>query len=223
MSETTPDMSNGGIATVMVGHTGHVHEYIGNAQVRFIKTRDVPGEQLEDHVPVNTKVVILTEGLPDYHYQWIMAFARRKSIPWLVRRTNQAVLDTLNSLFPKKTEKPTLADVIETQKHGRLKELIAQVDFNRSNADEARRLLGIAVEKGIKTTHGSLAQAIAQARRKTGRTAVPTSVRSQLDVSVELLEEMIKNLGDMRDFIIATTEENRLLRTRVAKIEAAFK
>jgi len=46
-------------------------------------------------------------------------------------------------------------------------------------------------------------------------TAVPRSIRAKLDVSVEILDNMIQSLKDMRDFLIATTEENRTLRAKM--------
>jgi hypothetical protein len=63
-----------------------------------------------------------------------------------------------------------------------------------------------------------MAQFVSNERKKQGAGTVPKSARPQLDVSVELLDEMIKQLGDMRDYIISTTEENRVLRDKLAKI-----
>ena len=221
------DLSNSfGMAVVAYAHTGLVDEYKNNPRVLFIDCKSTKGDELESVVPSNTKAVILTDGLPQYHSTWLTSFARRKNIPFLIRKTNQAVYDTLKSFFPNGNgsadTKITPAEAKETQTKGKLQFLIPHIDFTKSNTENAKILMRMCVEKGIATTEGSLAQLISIQRRKGNQTAVPRSVRNQLDVSVEMLDNMIKDLGAMRDYLIQTTEENRLLKAKVDKFKKAL-
>lgn len=215
------DLKTGGSVVVMVGNTGWVQEFAYHAQVKFIKCKEIPGDQLVTEVPDNTKVVIVSEGLPDHHYHWIMAYARRKNIPWLLRKSNQAIYDQLKTFFNGNNEvkKPTPEEVKDTQVKGKLTFLTEYIDFNRSNVENARELFKKCQERKIATTMGSLAQFVANKRREGGRTERPKSVRSKLDVSVELLDKMIEDLGAMRDYLIATTEENRILKDKLEKFK----
>lgn len=222
MTQTT-DLSAGGIAIVMVGVNGLVPEFLTHPQVLFIECNKVEaGDELERAIPFNVKAVIITEGIPSWHYTWIISYAKRKDIPWLLRKTNQAVYDSLKSFFPV-VHKPDPEEVINNIRRGKLKPLMEMVDYNESNATEAKRLLKVATERHITTTFGALAQAISNERKKRNLGTVPKSARNVLDVSVELLDKMIEDLGAMRDYLISTTEENRILKHKIEKIEQAFK
>src|SRR5215510_5724081 len=106
----------GGMAVVMVGHTGEIDEYKSHSQVKFIDGKRVQNGEMESLVPANTKVVIITEGIAQYPYQWIMAFARRKSIPFLLRKSNPAIKATLDDFFPRgESVKVTPEEAKETQ------------------------------------------------------------------------------------------------------------
>lgn len=220
------DLTKGGLAVVFIGNTGLVKEYANNPSVKFIECKHTPAEELSAIVPDNTKAVLFSEGLPQFHYAWMVSYAKRKGIPYLLRKSNQAMYETIKSFFPNGSkngeEKVTIEEVRETSSRGKLKELLALVDWSDSNANQARRLLQIATERNIKTTFGALTQAIAVERRKKGMGTVPKSARSQLDISVEMLDEAIKNLGDMRDFLISTTEENRMLKLKLERFKKAM-
>lgn len=213
----------GGMAVVMVGHNGWIDEYSSHPQVKFIDSKKVQTGEMEAVVPTNAKVVIITEGMPQYPYQWIMSFARRKSIPFLLRKSNPAIKATLDDFFPKDAKAVTQAEAKDSQVKGKLTELYPFIDFSKSNADNARDLLRMANEKNIKTTFGSLAQLVANRRRATGQQSErPKSARSKLDVTVEMFDRMLDDLKGMRDFIIETTEENRILRDKLDKVTKAL-
>ncbi len=214
------DLAKGGVAVVLVGHTGFVKEYATNPAIKFIDCKTIPGERLESEVPNNTKAAILTEGIPQYHSTWIFSYCKRRQIPYLIRKSNQAVYDTLRSFFPNgNASTATQEEARETRQHGKLDVLISDIDWTKSNAENARALERIARQKNIKTTFGSLAQFVANQRRKTKHGIIPKSARSRLDISVEVLDTAIKELSDIREFLISTCEENRLLRDKVEKFK----
>lgn len=216
------DLTKGGVATVMIGHNGFIQEYANHPQVRFIDCKEVSNDLLEPTFPNTTRVVILTEGVPAYHYTWVTSYARRKGIPFLIRKSNDAIYQALKGFFPTNDKPVTQEEARESESKGKLNVLIPLIDFSKSNAENAKVLLKYATDKGIKSTLGSLAQLVSNQRKKTGHGAIVQSARSKLDVSVEILDKMIEDLTAMRDFIINTTEENRLLKMKLEKINKAM-
>src|SRR5215831_9291052 len=175
------NLTRGGIALVLLGTTGIVQEFSTNAQVKFIKCKEVQGGELSLMVsPNETKVVIITEGLPAYHLAWADGFCKRNKIPYLVRKTTQGVYDTLKSFFPNGNKPVTQEEAAETREHGKLTVLTSLIDFAKSNSENARNLLRVCHEKGIKTTEGSLAQFVSNHRRKQSGTGLPKSARPKL-------------------------------------------
>ena len=225
MAEEKIDLTKGGIAIVMVGNTGFVKEFANDARVRFIDCKQTPGEQLDNLMPQNTKLIIITDGLPQYHSTWAFTYAKRRNILYLIRKSNQAIYETLKQAFNMNGNgetKPTIEEIKDAQVKGKLSILIPSIDFSKSNSENARMLVKKAIEFGIRTTENSLAQLVSIQRRKGNYGGVPRSVRSKLDVSVDMLDVMVKDLQEMRDFLIETTEENRLLRQKVDKFKKAL-
>lgn len=220
MTNQRVDLAVGGCVLVLVGTTGHVKEYEMNPQVKFIKCSDVPNGELAQHVPGDTKVIIITEGIPQYHYMWATSYVRTRGLVYLVKKNNQAVYDTLKGFFINGVTTATNEEVQDAFVKGKLTPLIALINWSMSNAENGRELMKECQKRSIRTTFGSLTQFVANQRRKQdGVTAVPRSVRTQLDISVDMLDEAIKGLTDMRDYLIATVEENRLLRAKVDKFK----
>lgn len=213
------DLTKGGKCVVLGGHTGFVQEYASNPQIEFIKCKEIDGGLLAGMVKTDTKVAILTDGVPDYHYHWITSFCRRQDIPFLIRKSTQHIYETLKSFFPNDTGKITFTteEIKMEVVKGKLTSLIPFVDWTKSNAENAKILMRKCIELKIKSTEASLAQWMSNQRLKQSGTAIPKSARPKLDISVELLDNMIKEIGDMRDFLIATCEENRILRAKVDK------
>ena len=220
MTSVEVNLAQGGYVVVLVGTTGYVKEYEMNPQVKFIKCSEVPNGELGQHVPKETKAMILTEGIPQYHYMWATSYVRTHNLLYLVKKNNQAVYDTLKGFFVNGVTSASSEDVKDAFVKGKLTPLIPLINWNKSNAENGRELMKECHRRSIRTTIGSLTQFVALHRRKQdGVTAVPRSVRSQLDISVEMLDEAIKGLSDMRDYLIATVEENRSLREKVAKFK----
>jgi hypothetical protein len=215
------NLNEGGGVVVFHSGNGHVQEFTNHPQVTFIHCNENTAEGYESKIPLNTRAVILTDGLPQFPYAWIMAYVRRKNIIYLIRKSTPHIYETLKSLFPP-ARKATLEQVKETQSRGKLEVLFPLIDFNKSNIENAKILMRRAVELKIATTEGSLAQYVSKLRRQQSGTAVVKSARPKLDISVEILDEAIKGLTDMREFLIATVEENRLLRAKYDKLKKAM-
>lgn len=218
------ELAKGGTAIVVHGVTGFVKEFSTHPRVKFLDGNSVPGDALQSEVPDNTKVIVITDGLPMYHRTWIHAYAQRRNIPYLVRKSNQAIYEDLKKWFPENGNvvKPSTEEVKEGFKRGKLEPLIPLIDFSKSNAENAKILLRKAHEMGIRSTEASLSQLVGNQRKKMQGGTVPRSARPKLDVSVEMLDDAIKGLTDMREFLIATVEENRMLKTKLDKYRKAL-
>jgi hypothetical protein len=126
-------------------------------------------------------------------------------------------------------EQPTILQetIVESKnKPGKLTPLCALIDFKRTNKENAEVLLMEAKLRGITTTRASILQLLVVQRRKVGaftrkKSIVPTTSKKvqDVDVSVQILDEMIKGLTDMRQFIVSTVEENNFLRVKLAKFK----
>lgn len=225
MSETKVDLTNGGNCVVIHGATGFVKEYATNPQVTFINAKDRI-EGISSRMPFDVKVIIITDGIENLNYAWAMSYCRTNRTPYLVRKSNQAVYETLKSFFVNgngTAVKPTTDEVIEHRQRNRYQQFESDIDWTISNAENARIIHRKCVAIGINTTHSALAQWLTGLRKKqSGVTAVPRSARSKLDVSVEIFDKMIEDLTGMRDFLIQTVEENRLLKTKYDRLKKAM-
>lgn len=225
MTETKVDLTKGGVCIVMCGATGIIQEYVNNPSIQFIECNKVPGSELTNIVNKGAlKIVIITDGIPTYHLNWIKALCDTRKIPYLFRKSNQAIYETIKKFFPagEDTEKPSSEDIRDAFVKGKLTPLIEHLDFTKSNVENARTLLRIAKERGIKSTESSLAQFVSIQRRKQNGTAIVKSARPKLDLSVEILEDMVQQLNDMKEFIIATCDENRMLKIKLDKFKKAM-
>jgi hypothetical protein len=136
-----------------------------------------------------------------------------------VNTTNESIQETTSMTKP-------------YQPHNKLEPLVQFIDFTKSNTENARVLLEKAKELNITTTENSLANKVATLRTKQKSTSVPKpvlqkktispAVVSKMDVSVEILNNIIKDLTDMREFLILTVEENHLLRDRMNTLKKAL-
>lgn len=177
------NLSNGGVAVVIYGTTGYVKEYESNPRVLFIDGKLHGADKLNELVPANTKVVVMAQGMGQWFNTWASSFCRQKSIPFLIRGSNQAVYELLKEWFNgDKEEKPTVEEVQDAFVKGKLNVLVQHIDFTKSNAENAKVLLRKANELNIKSTFGSLAQFVANKRRAQSGTAIPRSTKPKLDL-----------------------------------------
>lgn len=209
-----------GIITILVGATGRVQEYNNHARVKFIDCKAIPAALLEDNILNRTKIVIITEGLGQQHVLYAQSWTKKHNAVWIMRKSNQAIYEFLKEKLPL-DDKPVTQEEAG-QDRGKLKALIPFIDWTKSNSENGRALLSKAIELGIKTTIGSTTQLVSIERRKQGRSDVPKSVRSNLDLTVEIFDKFIEELGEMRDYVIKLAEENRMLKAKLDKFKKAF-
>lgn len=212
------DLSGGGLIVVAYGNPVTIREFEHHPNVKWVDTKVISNHDMASHIPVNTRLIIMNEGVPNYHYLWLTQTAQKTKTVWLMRKSSQAIYEVLKNNL-ETADKVSIEEAKETQMRGRLAALIPFIDSTKSNAENARQLINKALELGIKTTEGSLSQYVSNYRRKNGQTAIVKSARSQLDISVDVLDEAIKGLTDIRDYLIATAEENRILKSKVDKFK----
>lgn len=125
---------------------------------------------------------------------------------------------------------PTPEPVPVPEKRNKLSALVPFIDLTLGPAENGRRLYAKAKELGIQTTLGSVTQMVIVQRKKAGgprpaqdvrrgsrpmKATVTAAVPKELDASVEMFDGIVKGLQDMRDFLIATVEENQRLKQRI--------
>jgi len=107
--------------------------------------------------------------------------------------------------------------------------LLPHIDWNKSNTDNARALMQRLHEFHISSTEASIANFIGVQRKRLGlsgggrlrkspvRVVKVSKGKSDtgLDVAVQMLDDAIQQMKDMRAFLVATTEENTRLRVKL--------
>jgi hypothetical protein len=120
----------------------------------------------------------------------------------------------------------TETENIVSAKPGKLKPLYKFIDFSKGNNEIAELMLAEAKRLNISTTRASILQLIVVKRRKEGAfLRKPAAVKASkqknetVDVSVQILDEMIKGLTDMRQFLVDTVNENMTLKAKMANFK----
>jgi hypothetical protein len=166
-------------------------------------------------LPDNTRAVFMTRFIGHVAFDKIVTEARKRQITIFNPDGTGMITKQVKELLGIIKPEPTTEKVKEVTK-GKLQPLHEFIDFNLTNTENARALMLKAKELNIDTTEESLGVMVGNRRKKaTGVTGIPRSIQPKLDVSVEILDNMIRELKDMRDFLISTTEENRVLRAKM--------
>lgn len=167
-------------------------------------------------VPDNTRVIFMTRFISHRTSEMLLSEARKKQLTIFNPEGTGIIAKQVRELL---AITPKTDAVRPKEGYGKLNVLIPFIDFSLSSREGARALMVKAVEVGISTTENSLASLITKQRKDQHRSAVPKSIRGKLDVSVEILDSMIQSLKDMRDFLIATVDENKSLREKVERFK----
>ena len=170
-------------------------------------------------MPQNTRAVFMTRFLSHSSSGKILAEARKRQITIFNPDGTGIIARQVKELLaigPKSEVKS------EGKVYGKLNTLIPFINFSVSNAENARQLMVKAKELGVDTTEASLAQFVTNQRHKQSGTAVPKSIQSKVDVAVQMLDSAIKDMTDMRAFLIATVEENKQLKIKLEKFKKVF-
>lgn len=226
-------LENGGTALVVGGFNKAWQSFKDNPRVTFWSgdQKDIARAVREKTIPSNCKAVLISRFISHSELNVLLPEVRKRAnITLFPNKSDGEITDILEKLLPKEVKKQeedipaSKADKKEIQGRGKTKEFVAKhADWTKGSGENARRMIEIARQEGFKTTEASLAQCFLQLRkRQRGVTAVPKSIQSKLDVTVEMLDSMINDLSGMRDYLIELTEENRMLKKRVAKFKAAL-
>lgn len=167
--------------------------------------------------PANTRAVFITRFIGHTAFDKIISEARRRQITIFNPDGTGMITRQVKELLGMNTQvgNPKFQS-------GKLKALIPFIDFSKNNVANGRALLIKAEELGITSTEQSLTQLVSVQRKRQNRTAVPRSIQSKIDVSVEILDNMVRELQDMRDFLVATVEENKSLKLKVERFKKAL-
>lgn len=196
----------------------------------------------DKEMPQNIRAVFVTRFIGHSEFANIMREARKKRITifnpegtGLIARQVKELLN-MTPPIPETTPEPTTPQIQETTPvtthpktgpFGKLKALIPFIDFSKNNRENADILLPKCKELGFTSTHDSLANFVGAQRRGGTRKSQVKSVQpvkqaKTMDVSVDILDGIIKELQDMRAFLIATTDENMKLKSKVDKFKRFF-
>jgi hypothetical protein len=194
-------------------------------------------------LPHNVQAVFVTRWIGHNSFGTILAEARKRHITMFNPEGTGIIAKQVKELLdmnkPVETIRLSIQDEVreslQTKKHGggsapKLTVLLQYVDWSKSNTENARVMMTKLAVHGITSTEASLANFIGIQRKKiTGKGLKEThprpkpiktqSVKSDtgLDVAVQMLDDAIQQMKDMRAYLIATVEENNKLRARLDK------
>lgn len=187
-------------------------------------------------VPDNIRAIFMTRFVSHNTSEMLLRQARKRQLtifnPEGTGQIARQVKELLNMIPLPTNDGAELKETIVTDKPkyivNKLKPLHPFMDFSKSNTENGRALLIKAKELGIETTEMSLTQLVSVHRRKSGLKYYESSKKvvhkkaTGVDVSVDILDGIIKELTDMREFLIATTDENLKLKSKVDKFRKFF-
>jgi hypothetical protein len=190
-------------------------------------------------LPVNTRAVFLSRWVGHSDFAHIVKEARKRRITIfnslgtgaIARQVKElltvtkveskpAFKETNHVMITESTSEPTTTIITQSEEktRGKLTQFIPLIDFDKTNRENAKILMPKAQELGIKTTMQSLVTLVYNARNKQAK----ANDRAREDVVVEMLDNMIKELRDMREFLVATTKENKALKQRIEKFRKSL-
>lgn len=247
-SDTPISLAEGGIVTVLLGKNVDIPSaFQFHPLVHILDTSGYTPHDVERCFPSNSKAIITTRDLPKKFYDRLCGEVRRRRTPLLYRPTTGSVeneLRKITSTAPTQNngepEKPAppIATVGEAAKmskedigkiaaRGSVQALAAQADPAKSTAEEGRRLFRLAQAQGIKTTLGSVTQAISKHKRKHGYTDRPASAVApevnQRLTALKVLDDAIAGLALVREYVERVEGENQQLKELADRAREAFK
>lgn len=200
-------------------------------------------------VPTNTRAIFFTRFIGHAAFRNIQEQAIKRHLTMFNPTGTGMIVKQVKELLNIDSVRTPVEPTIETkeitvtattdsrQVKNKLKPLIPFMDFSKSNAENGRVLYMKAIEMGIESTVNSLAQYTMVQRKKQSepvtviqnnkpvrvtRAQITERKAETVDVTVEILDGLIKGLQDMRQFLIDTVEENKTLRARVNAFKTAM-
>lgn len=205
----------------------------------------------DKRLPDNTRAVFFTRWIGHMDFARIQKEARNRHITLfnpdgtgMIAKQVKELLNMTHTPFHEMESTTTVpnleiskeqrTEMIENkEKKGKLTALHPFVDYSKGATENARVLIEKAKEMGINTTVMSLAQMVTILRKKRGMTGPKTTrakaakvlrepLSKEMDVTIQMFDDIIKQLSDMRAYLIATVNENNRLRQKVDKFKKFF-
>lgn len=230
MTQLSSLLTNGGKILIVGGYTKAWDSFKKYDQLEFWsgEQKDIVKFVRDREIPANCKGVIISRFISHSELGIVMNKARARNLTVFANKADGEITSLLDQMTLHLREQSIQSSngnhaVKKIGEKGKLNALIPFLDFAKTNVENARALLIKAKELGIETTEMSLSQwTMIQRKKRSGQTGVVKSVKSKLDLSVDMLDAMIRDLEGMRDYLIAITEENRVLKTKLDKFKKAF-
>lgn len=244
MDVTVDLTTTGGLAVVVLGRDFDIPaDYAYHPQVHPINASDLPSHEddLNARFPPQTKIVLIGGELPGPIFGTLRTILTRRRLVFVQRRNAPALSAALADVLPVKPvtnggamaaalEVPTTPDAEGARTgpktiapRGAVRDLVLEADLSKGSAEEARRLMRVAQQRGIPTTVASLSQGIAIAKRKGGRTETPRSLMSPQQKALQTLDEAIAGLQLIREYVADTEAMNHSLTKKLDAFKALLK
>lgn len=180
---------------------------------RVVVWESTDPKSLNKDLPTNARAVVMTRFVDHTLSGRIIEQARQRNLtlfPMLETGQIKAQLDELLDMNAKETPK-------EPPKKGQLKDFVAKnSDPNANVKSETSRLMSLASKAGIKTTPGSVEQAI-RVHRRSILHGKPSSILTKSQQLVKVLDDCIAGLELLREEVQRIEKENSEMK---AKLEA---
>jgi hypothetical protein len=196
-------------------------------------------------LPSNVQAVFVTRWIGHQPFAKILAEARKRHITMfnpegtgmiarqvkeLLAMNNKETNEMVTIQVPQQVKYDRDLVVKNPSANSKLHVFLPYVDWDKNNTENANELMKKAGELGVTTTLSSLANYIGVERKKlTGKGLKDTHPKihksktdTGLDVAVQMLDDAIQSMKDMREFLIKTVEENNKLRARLDMFKKAL-
>jgi hypothetical protein len=191
-------------------------------------------------LPANTRCVFFTRWLGHDNFHRIMKQVRKRGITVFnpdgtgmiakqvrellaVNGHHEEVKEKEPEMITHAVSAPAPMTILHSEKtKGKLTVLQQFIDLKKTNIENAHVLLEKGKELGITSTVASLANMVGTVRRGGGvkeKKKEQTFPKYENDAAVDILDNIIKELGDVRKYLVSTTHENKTLRARLDKFK----
>jgi hypothetical protein len=217
------DMKDGGKCMVILAE-GYQLPF-QNEQIVSMKPSELSGskDEISKQIPSDTNVVILSDGIPSFTSQNILAVLRQRGLTYIQRKSQEALTNTLIELFPSNIPaefEPVKKKAVRGSVMGFVK-MHANLD-EPSNTAEAKRLSQIAEASGMTISFSSLVQTIGNL--KSQKRSAPKKVAKEANKTViPTINDIILNLETIRDYVASMEKMNVELKVILSSAEAVLK
>jgi len=234
-------LSNGGNVLIVGAKASNFDEEI-RTHPRVIMWDSQNQHWSDKDIPQNVRAIFMTRFISHATSTKLLTEARKKQLTIfnpdgtgrIVRQVKELLAIPATPVV-RLPVKPMVQSPTSTYKgKSKFDQLYQYIDWNKKIIENARVLYAKAQELGIQTTLMSTNERIRSYGRSLGHPPTRTwkkqgirtvrvkkeSVKTtEVDVSVQILDGMIKGLTDMREFLLATVAENQALRQKLNRFK----